>query len=272
MGTSNDVDWFRFKTTTAGAFRAVLGDLPVGAKLDLYKGCSTLVASSDHGGTSPEEILHTVSAGTYALKVSALGVADPNSTYKLRAQALGTSVRVLSSHLTTSPTRIRIEGEVLNGSASTRGPINLTAKLYDGGGHVVGTLSGAAYRPVLPSLRKSAFVVTGNLPAGFDHATVSISSSSRTSAAYVAPSISGVTAASNSGAWTVTGKARNAGTKTMKSVRIITTLYDELDNVIAVGYVAPLVDTLASHASSTFSVVFPGTTPSLTSVAGRARY
>jgi hypothetical protein len=53
-----------------GTVRVRLADLPVGASLRLYEGCTTLLAAQDRAGTASEEIIRTLPAGTYAVKVT----------------------------------------------------------------------------------------------------------------------------------------------------------------------------------------------------------
>jgi glucose/arabinose dehydrogenase len=273
LATGTDVDWYRFTISSTQAVRVALGDLPVPAKLDLYRDCTTLLGSSNRGGTAPEEINKRLSAGTYALKVSALGTGDPNGTYKVRPKLQGTYVSLVSLNATTTASTLRLVGEVLNGSTSTRGPIGLTAKLYNSSGHLITTRSGTAYRTILPSMSKSPFAISGSLPNGFDHATISISSAPVTHSSLVAPTLGGIAGASVNGSWTTTGTVGNPHSKTIHSVRVFVTIYDDLGQVSGVAYVAPVLSDIAPHKSSTFKATFPaGLTPSYTYVTARARY
>ena len=73
LASGGDVDWYRFSMAAAGTVRLRLADLPVGASLRLYAGCTTLLAAQDRSGTSAEEIIRSLPAGTYAIKVSPTG-------------------------------------------------------------------------------------------------------------------------------------------------------------------------------------------------------
>ena len=57
LGKANDVDWYRFKLSSTSRVRIVLGDLAVGARMELYRGCTTKITEKDAGGTTPE-VLH----------------------------------------------------------------------------------------------------------------------------------------------------------------------------------------------------------------------
>jgi hypothetical protein len=273
LGTSTDVDWYRFKIKSKTAMRIVLGNLPVAANLSLYSGCSSLLKTSARGGRSPEEIIRMLGAGTYALKVSGTGAFDPDNAYQLRVRSAGKYVSLLSSKTTIVGSQVQSVGEVLNASGSKRGPVTITAKLYDATGHLLATRSNYVYKPVLASLGRSAFKITGTIPAGFDHASLSVTSSPISHASIVAPWVHRVSGAPDGGGgWTTSGDVTNTGSRSMRSIRVFMTLYDPLNQVVAVGYVAPRSSRLAAHHSTTFSVHFNAVDPpSYTGVNSRGR-
>ena len=268
--SASDVDWYRFTLTRTQAVQVVLGDQPNNARLQLYHGCSTLLATSDHSGLAPEEILRTLAAGTYSVRVAGHGGFDVTRSYQVRIRPLGTSPVVLSSRATVAAGTLRIVGEVVNASSARRGPVTVRARLYDAAGHLLATWTKAAYLPVVTSLMKSPFAFSGHAPAGFDHAVLSVASAPTTSSAVLAPSIVSSHAAIVAGSWTVTGTARNGTASTMRSVRILVTEYDSRGNVIAVAYVTPSTSTLGPGKTTTFTASFGAISPALTRVSARA--
>ena len=97
LGSPNDVDWYRFRLTTTKTVRVVLGDLSTSARLELYRGCSTLLQRSDRSGTAAEEIIRSLPAGTYAVRL--VGSAVPETTdHVLLAKTLASGVHVMTAH------------------------------------------------------------------------------------------------------------------------------------------------------------------------------
>ncbi len=66
-----DEDWFRFTLGSKVRTIVTLGNLPVNARLELYKTCGTTrLAVSDRAGVTFEEITQVLAAGTYRVRVS----------------------------------------------------------------------------------------------------------------------------------------------------------------------------------------------------------
>ena len=141
--TDGDVDWYRFTNSSTRSVEITLGDLPVDASIKLYQGCSTLLSTSDNPGGHTEEIIKSLKAGSYAVKITNKGGAS-GEPYALRIRRLGTglSVRSATSHVDDGAGTLALVGEVWNEYASTRGPITVTAKLYDADGHLLGDPQG----------------------------------------------------------------------------------------------------------------------------------
>ncbi|HEX7472506.1 MAG TPA: FxLYD domain-containing protein, partial [Candidatus Limnocylindrales bacterium] len=268
--TATDVDWFRFALPRTETVQVVLGDLPSDEKLQLYHGCSTLLGTSDHSGTAPEEIIRTLPAGTYSVRVAGHGGFDVTRSYEVRIHVVGTSTAVLSSRTTAAAGGLRIAGEVVNGSTARRGPVIVRARLYNAAGHLLTTWTKAVYLPVLDRLARSPFLFTGAAPASFHHAVLSVASAPATSTAPLAPSIVSTQVGIVAGSWTVSGTAKNTTHATMRSVRILVTEYDTRGNVIAVGYVTPSHATLGPGRTATFRVALGAIAPALTRLSARA--
>lgn len=268
--SATDVDWFRFTLTKGQAVQVVLGDVPADSRLEMYHACSTRLAISEHAGLAPEEIIRTLAAGTYSVRVSGHGAFDVTRPYQVRIRPLGSSAVVLSSKAAAAGGTLRIAGELVNGSTARRGPVTVRARLYDATGHLLATWTKAAYVPVLDPLARSPFLIVGAAPAGFDHALLSIASAPTTSVSRVAPSLAATSVGTVAGSWTVRGTARNGGTTTMRSLRVLVTEYDGLGGVIAVGYVTPAASTLGPGRSTTFVARFGAIAPALTRLSARA--
>ena len=66
----------------------MLGDLTTGGRMDLYSGCTTLLQTSDRAGNGAEEIIRSLPAGTYAVKLSGSGTgATPPYVVRMREAA-----------------------------------------------------------------------------------------------------------------------------------------------------------------------------------------
>lgn len=268
--SASDVDWYRFTLTRTQAVQVVLGDQPNNAMLQLYHDCSTLLATSDHTGTAPEEIIRTLAAGTYAIRIAGHGGFDVTRPYQVRIRPLGTAPVVLTWNASVRSGALRIAGEVVNASIARVGPVTVRARLYDAAGHLLATWTKAAYLPVLSTLVKSPFVFSGPAPARFARAVLSVTSAPRTAATLVAPTIVSTNVGVVAGSWTVTGTARNRTGSTMRTVRILITEYDIRGNVLAVAYVTPAISTLGPGRTTSFTASFGAISPSLTRIAARA--
>ncbi len=90
VGTSGDIDWFRFVTTGTSDITVTLANLPADHDLYVYSGSGgtpTPVGTSTAGGTTAEEVvLPARSAGTYFVKVKGATSADfdGSTAYRLR--------------------------------------------------------------------------------------------------------------------------------------------------------------------------------------------
>ncbi len=67
---NGDGDWFEFHVAHKRDVRVTLDDLPVKGRLDLYKSCSNLLASSNNSGKQSESLKRHLSKGTYRIRVT----------------------------------------------------------------------------------------------------------------------------------------------------------------------------------------------------------
>ena len=271
IGTPGDVDWFRFAISSSRTYRILLRNLPLDARLDLYRGCgSTRIATSDATGLHWEELLPRLSSGTYALKVTAHGGASDLGLYGLRVSPLSESAFVLASRTRTDAAgRLRIVGEVLNNTAYRRGPVRVTARLYNAAGHLLATRTVKADRSIAAARSRVPFRIVGSLPAGFHHVTFSVSAP-RTSSLSLGPAIGGLSAVADGADWRVSGTVRNQYGYTVRYARALVTLYDANGLILDTTSVAPTDSTLSRGEIRPFVVVFsePGLPPTATLVRG----
>jgi hypothetical protein len=101
IGTSTDVDWFRF-TTVAGStnIKLVLDLLPADYDLKLFNSAGTQLAVSQLGGTTTETITrNTTTAATYFAQVYGYSSAfNAQSCYRLRVNASGNPFRTANGN------------------------------------------------------------------------------------------------------------------------------------------------------------------------------
>ena len=141
LGKANDVDWYRFKLSSTSRVRIVLGDLAVGARMELYRGCTTKITEKDAGGTTPEVLHRTLSAGTYAVKV--IGKSQSSSQkYAFMVWRLPKTVTILSTKSWIEGSTLRLVGEVYNNTADMR-HVTVTARLYNATGKLLATRTAA---------------------------------------------------------------------------------------------------------------------------------
>lgn len=96
IGSSTDVDWYRFTTVTGSTnIKIVLDLLPADYDLTLYNNSASQLAVSQLGGTSTETITrNTTTATTYLVRVIGYaGAFNTSSCYRLRINTSGTPFR-----------------------------------------------------------------------------------------------------------------------------------------------------------------------------------
>ena len=250
LASGSDVDWFKFTNTSSRTVQINLAELPGSASLKLYKGCSTLLATSDRPGDHPEEIIKVLPKGTYAIKITSKGTTS-DATYKFRIRRLGTGLTVMSAKAIEDDGAgtLRLVGEVWNGYGSTRGPITVTAKLYDADGHLLATRHATALLSAT-SHSRAPFAIGGSLPDGFARAQYSASSvASKTSIRGVAVHATGFTEVD--GRWQARGTLK-ATHGAVKSLKVMLTLYGDHGEVVDVVRGSVPRTTLATNHSTSY--------------------
>ena len=231
FGKAGDVDWYRFSLKATTSVRIVLGDLAVAGRLELYQGCSTLLQVSDSPGSHTEEIIRSLPAGTYAVRLSGSGTSSTPS-YALLMKAMPNSVHILSTRAWVIGSTLRLVGEVFNNTTRTVGSVVVTARIYDASNHLLATRQATTTLPYLRVNGRSPFVISGARPTGYHHATFAVSAPA-TSRRLGLPLRTVVTSYRNTaGQWLLTGWAGNPYTTTVTSLRLAVTLYDARGNIL----------------------------------------
>ena len=256
FGTANDVDWYRFKLTSTTRMRLVLGALSVPANMSLYQGCTKLLQTSDRSGLGSEEIIRTLPAGTYAIRLTGQG-SPTTPAHVLLMQKLGSGVRLLSSRAIVSGSSLRLVGEVYNNTSRTMGRIVVTARLYDARGHLLATRSANTLLTYAPSHTRDPFSISGSLPAGYDHVTFTVSAPT-TSRSFVDPSRPTTTSAPDAGGhWVVAGNLKNQLTYKVGTLALAVTLYDSRGRVLDVTRAKVGTTILSPGHSTAFTATIP---------------
>ncbi|RYZ22852.1 MAG: T9SS type A sorting domain-containing protein [Chitinophagaceae bacterium] len=139
IGSSTDVDYYKFVITTGGSITITLGTLPGDYDLKLFNSAGTQVGISQNGGTTGETISYTAAAGTYYAQVYGYQGVNSTTCYTLRV-ALGTATRQMDPSL--------VQGEVKlqaypNPATTT---LNVAASGFNGRGQL--RVLDASGRPV----------------------------------------------------------------------------------------------------------------------------
>jgi len=96
LGTSTDVDWFKFSnTSTSKNIRVTLSNLPADYDLRLYNSAGTLLSTSANGGNAIEQIKYNnAPVGTYYIRVYGYnGAFNASTCYTLRADIASTAFK-----------------------------------------------------------------------------------------------------------------------------------------------------------------------------------
>lgn len=93
IGTSTDVDWFKFSnTSTAKNIRVTLSNLPADYDLRLYNSAGTMLSSSENGSTTSESIIYNnAPVAAYYIRVVGYGGANSSTSCYLLKAAIGST-------------------------------------------------------------------------------------------------------------------------------------------------------------------------------------
>jgi len=253
ISSGSDVDWYRF---TIGASRTgivTLGNLAADYRIDLYSACATLLGSSNRSSVQFEEIVRSLAAGSYRVKVSSAAGGSSVANYWLKFRALTAGVTVLSAGPFVVGSNLHIAGEVLNTTSGNRKSITVTAFLYDSSNLKFGAVSGPAFRTIIPPGGRSAFHLITALPADFDHASFAVSalatSTNPIGNLTVTPGTNSITA----GVLTYPGTVTNGNGFRIATTKVIVTAYNATGSVLNAGMVTASPSTIDAGATASFS-------------------
>ena len=125
MGSTRDVDVYRFKTTASRYARVLLGDMRANYRMRLLDSAGRTVGTSDRSGRGNEEVYKYLRAGTYFVAVDAPHKAASISPYVVKFTSLPEGVLVLSRAEYGTGKNRELDFEVLNN----------TSRAIDGAGY-----------------------------------------------------------------------------------------------------------------------------------------
>ena len=251
----DDEDWYVFTLNAAREAVLTLGDLKVNASLELYGECDTLLAASDLAGTHVEQLLPTLPAGTYRVRVHVPSGAESASPWVVRLSTSGPKLLVNSARASRSSGIVRVSGEVLNLTGTVTGRATVVARLRDADGDIVGTLSGTTFAPRLLDRSVTPFRLSGRAPA-FASVTFTLTPGTPTSDRTLV--LRGLTTTPNaSGTATLTGKVRNDDTRRAPDVAVARTSYGARGEVLDVRIASTDPSRLDSGERGAFTLHVP---------------
>ena len=158
-----------------------------------------------------EEIYREVPAGTYRMKVKGYnGAFNTNVPYGLKFMQLSESVQVLSSTgWVDDEGNLNVDGEILNNTDNRRRLAVVRVTLYNNANQVIGTKDAYAWINVIRPRTRSPFRVSMEKPSKYDHYSVAVSYSQKTTD-YVVQNIG------------ITSSTRISSLKTCSTTRIPT--------------------------------------------------
>lgn len=263
IASSTDVDWYRFRTTSAGLSLITLGDLPANYQLHLYNSAGTVIAGSNRSGKVYEEIYKSLAAGTYFVRVAPVsGASDASHNYALAFRPLGTQLVILSSRAySDSSNYLHIVGEVVNNSGGARQFTQISATLYNSSGQVVGSDFTFTEHDVVLPYRRSGFDLMASRPAGYHHYRLTVTSDAAGSYSAlenlgIHP---GVGSTDGIGYRHYPGEVSNPNGFTTKFVEVFGTLYNGRGGVLYTEFTFTDPDTIPSHGSASYDLTFQTT-------------
>lgn len=269
IGSSTDVDWFRFSVGTGTRAIVTLGNLPANYELRIYSGCSTLIASSNRPSRQFEEVFAYFPAGSYFARVSGVAGASSSAAYALRFRTVAWGLPVLSSSTWLDGAgNLHVVGEVLNNTAEPRRWIQVDATLRNAEGASIGSAVGYTDIPTLAPWSRSPFEIVTRPPSGYARTTLKVCTpnpaggcaSGQTTAAPLAglAAVPSHSFLDTSGRRHYVGSVRNDGTSTARQVLAHVTVYDPYGNVHGVAVGRPGTGTLAAGASGDYDILQSG--------------
>ncbi len=255
--TGSDTDWYRFTTSASGYALMTLGDLPKNYRLDLYNSSCTLITGSNRSGVVYEEILRSLAAGRYYLRVAPTSSSTYSPTaYVIKFRTPSNSVQVLSSAAwTDSYGYLHIPGEVLNNTPNRREYVEITATYYNSANQVLATDFTFTNVWTVNARQRAAFELLSPRPTGYHHYKLSVSSSV-TSVAPIGNLVlaGGVNYTDAYIGRHFVGEVTNKNSFVVDFVQVVLTLYNARGGVFHTDFTFTNPYTLASGQTAPFDV------------------
>lgn len=241
---NGDRDWLRFSLSTRRRVIITLGALPANARLDLYRSCSSHLASSDRPDTGFEEVARMLRPGNYQIRVRPVGTWARSMAYRVRVRVPSRTVGVLSSSgWNEFPDQPRVAGEVLNNTGRAREDVRIRIRFYDAKDRLIHVGYTYARRERLGPGQRSMFVWANVTIPGYDHHRTTVVDAPLASL----PPFAGLrvhpsgTTDLGFGVLGYDGTIENTTAYPVTLVRVMVTVYDGLGRVRNAEF-APLAD------------------------------
>lgn len=166
LKAGGDVDWFRYRVNAPTHVLVTLGDLPTDAALAVFSSAGDLLGQQDRGGRRFEQVLAAVpAAGDVYVRVSS-AAGGGALRYVTQLRVLGGNVAAINTTDASTPTRLRLRGELVDLTSSWQSVRRVRLTFYDShGGQLRRTSKGVFPEPLAPS-RPMAFTVSATKPDG----------------------------------------------------------------------------------------------------------
>ena len=257
LATTGDRDWFTFTLPARTTAVVTLGNLQTDSTLQLQAACGATIATSNRSGLQYEELVQTLPAGTYHVRVAAVGPGVGTRPYGIRVRTFSAQVVILSSSGWEPTTdRPRIAGEVLNLTRVAREDVKIKVSFYDAADHLIMSQATYARRERFRPGQRSMFLWSDELVPGYDHYRLSVAAAPISSY----PPLTGLvvhpggTTPDGFGGLTYFGTLQNTTTHLVGIPRVMVTIYDVWGQVWNAAFTDTAPDPMAAGATNDYEV------------------
>ena len=260
LTSSGEVNYYRFNTSASQYALITLGNLHANLALRLYDSSCHIVATSDRGGVTFEQLYRSLSAGSYYLGVS--GDAGATSSYDVKFSSLSNGPRILSYHSYTDFGQFQFVGVALNNEPYPMFFRWVNVNFYNSSGHLVHSDTAGFAQPYAAPRSRIPFGLSSNIPPAYSRVTLTVVTEALQG--YPPPLASHITP---SPPWTDSngdrhypGSITNLSSQTMSLQSIAVTLYDANGNIRYLNQAVLVPDEIGPKQSGGFDVTFRNAT------------
>jgi hypothetical protein len=260
VASAGQVNYYRFGTSVSQSALITLGDLHANLALKLYDSSCHLLATSDRGGTTYEQLYRSLIAGRYYLGVS--GDSGATSSYDVKFSPLRTGMDVLSYHSYTEFGTFEFVGVALNNTAYPTFFRYVNVNFYNSSGRLVHSDTAGFAQQYVPARARVPFVLESAIPPTYTRVALSVVTEPLQG--YPPPP---ATSISPSPPWRESqgnahypGSITNLSTKPLALDSVCVTLYDANGNIRYESEAVIVPDTVMPHQSGGFDAIFPAPT------------